>query len=144
MLDFCWQIISGVTNLSRKNRLRYKYGIGRKNMRKRRRGYRKYKFTEKTLSKRGITALVLALLSLVSFVVMVVLAFRSAGNLSIYIACYGILAFFAALAAVILAIISLKEENSFRSIRMLLHFCQFFHCLSGLLSMQAVFCCRQN
>ena len=74
-------------------------------MRKRRRGYRKYKFTEKTLSKRGITALV-----------MVVLAFRSAGNLSIYIACYGILAFFAALAAVILAIISLKEENSFRSI----------------------------
>ena len=84
-------------------------------MRKRRRGYRKYKFTEKTLSKRGIT-LVLALLSLVSFVVMVVLAFRSAGNLSIYIACYGILAFFAALAAVILAIISLKEENSFRSI----------------------------
>ena len=76
-------------------------------MRKRRRGYRKYKFTEKTLSKRGITALVLALLSLVSFVVMVVLAFRSAGNLSIYIACYGILAF---------AIISLKEENSFRSI----------------------------
>ena len=71
-------------------------------MRKRRRGYRKYKFTEKTLSKRGITALVLA--------------FRSAGNLSIYIACYGILAFFAALAAVILAIISLKEENSFRSI----------------------------
>ena len=41
-------------------------------MRKRRRGYRKYKFTEKTLSKRGITALVLALLSLVSFVVMVV------------------------------------------------------------------------
>ena len=84
-------------------------------MRKRRRGYRKYKFTEKTLSKRGITALVLALLSL-GFVVMVVLAFRSAGNLSIYIACYGILAFFAALAAVILAIISLKEENSFRSI----------------------------
>ena len=74
-------------------------------MRKRRRGYRKYKFTEKTLSKRGITALVLALLSLVSFVVMVVLAFRSAGNLSIYIACYGILAFFAALAAVILAIL---------------------------------------
>mgnify|MGYP006887143792 FL=1 len=85
-------------------------------MRKRRRGYRKYKFTEKTLSKRGITALVLALLSLGSFVVMVVLAFRSAGNLSIYIDCYGIVGFFAALAAVILAIISLKEENSFRSI----------------------------
>lgn len=113
-------------------------------MRKRRRGYRKYKFTEKTLSKRGITALVLALLSLVSFVVMVVLAFRSAGNLSIYIACYGILAFFAALAAVILAIISLKEEIHFAAFRMLLHFCQFFHCLSGLLSMQAVFCCRKN
>lgn len=113
-------------------------------MRKRRRGYRKYKFTEKTLSKRGITALVLALLSLVSFVVMVVLAFRSAGNLSIYIACYGILAFFAALAAVILAIISLKEENSFRSIPYAATFCQFFHCLSGLLSMQAVFCCRKN
>ena len=85
-------------------------------MRKRRRGYRKYKFTEKTLSKRGITALVLALLSLGSFVVMVVLAFRSAGNLSIYIDCYGIVGFFAALAAVILAIISLKEENSFLSI----------------------------
>ena len=116
MLVFCWQIISGVTNLSRKNRLRYKYGIGRKNMRKRRRGYRKYKFTEKTLSKRGITALVLALLSLVSFVVMVVLAFRSAGNLSIYIACYGILAFFCSISRSDSCNHKPEGGNSFRSI----------------------------
>ncbi len=62
-------------------------------MRKRRRGYRKYKFTEKHFRKEELQHLFWHLLSLVSFVVMVVLAFRSAGNLSIYIACYGILAF---------------------------------------------------
>lgn len=79
-------------------------------------GYRKYKFTEKTLSKRGMTALALALVSLLAFGIMLFLAFKSAGNLSIYIACYGILALAAAVSGLVLAILSLREEDTFRSV----------------------------
>ncbi len=93
MLDFCWQIISGVTNLSRKNRLRYKMYREKEHEKKDEEDTENINLQKRHFQKRGITALVLALLSLVSFVVMVVLAFRSAGNLSVYIACYGILAF---------------------------------------------------
>lgn len=83
---------------------------------RRRRGYRRYKFTEKTQSKRGIAALIMALLSLLSFGIMALNAFRLDGNLSIYIACYGILAWILAIVAVILAVRSLKEEETFRTI----------------------------
>lgn len=79
-------------------------------------GFRKYKFTEKTLSRRGVVALVLALVSLISFGIMLFLAFKSAGNLSIYIACYGILALAAGVVGVVLAILSLREEDTFRSV----------------------------
>lgn len=85
-------------------------------MRRRRRGYRKYKFTEKTLSKRGIAALSLAVISLVSCVVMTMMAFKKAGALNIYVACYGILAAIMAVVALILSIVSLREENSYRTI----------------------------
>ncbi|MDE7062234.1 MAG: hypothetical protein K2O73_03195 [Lachnospiraceae bacterium] len=76
----------------------------------------KYKFTEKTLSRRGMTALGLAVASLAALGIMIFLAFKSAGNLSVYIACYGILAMIAAVSGVVLAILSLREEDTFRSI----------------------------
>lgn len=82
-------------------------------MRKKR---QKYKFTEKTLSKRGLMALGLALASLAALGIMIFLAFKSAGNLSVYIACYGILAMIAAVVGLVLAILSLREEDTFRSV----------------------------
>lgn len=85
-------------------------------MRRRRKGYRKYKFTEKTLSKRGIAALVLAVISLVSFVIITAIAFKKAGALTIYAACCGIMAAIIAVVALILSIVSLREENSYRTI----------------------------
>lgn len=85
-------------------------------MRRRKRGYRKYKFTEKTLSKRGIVALVLAIISLVSCVIMTLVSFQNAGALNIYAACYGILAAIAAVVALIISIVSLREENTYRTI----------------------------
>ena len=83
---------------------------------RRRRGFRRYKFTEKTWSKRGIVALIMALLSLIGLVAMAISSFQSAGNLSVYIACYGILAWMLAIVALVLAIRSLKEEDTFRMI----------------------------
>lgn len=82
----------------------------------RRRRNQKFKFTEKTISKIGIAALVMASLSLISCVVMLIAALRVAGTLSIYIACYGILAALLAIASLVIAIISLRDENTYRSI----------------------------
>ncbi|MCI5620111.1 MAG: DUF6142 family protein [Lachnospiraceae bacterium] len=82
---------------------------------RRKKGFRKYKFTEKTLSKQGLTAFVLAALSIFSCVLMVSGSSRSGGNLGVYIASTGILAWIVAVVALVLAIRSLKEENSFRT-----------------------------
>ncbi|MGN0343278.1 MAG: DUF6142 family protein [Roseburia sp.] len=82
---------------------------------RRKKGFRKYKFTEKTLSKQGLTAFALAALSILSCVLMVVGSGRSGGNLGVYIACIGIFAWMVAVVALVLAIRSLKEENSFHT-----------------------------
>lgn len=83
--------------------------------RRKRKGFRKYKFTEKTFSKRGIVSLVLALGSIASCVIMLAESFHSAGNLSIYIACFGILAWVGAILALIIGGRSLREQNTFRT-----------------------------
>lgn len=82
---------------------------------KRKKGFRKYKFTEKTLSKQGLVAFVLAALSIFSCVLMVLSSGRSGGNLGVYIASLGIFAWIMAVVALVFAIRSLKEENSFRT-----------------------------
>lgn len=82
---------------------------------RRKKGFRKYKFTEKTLSKRGLTAFVLAALSILSCVLMVFGSSRRGGNLGAYIASLGIFAWIVAVVALVLAIRSLKEENSFKT-----------------------------
>lgn len=58
----------------------------------------------------------LAVVSLISFVIMTVLAFKSAGALNIYVACYGILAAIMAIVSLIVSIVSLREENTYRTI----------------------------
>lgn len=81
-------------------------------MRRRRR--RNYKFTEKTQSKRGITALLLAVISLAVLVFVIVNSFQNRGNGSMYLGSAGVASMLVGVVAVVLAIGSLREENSFK------------------------------
>lgn len=82
-------------------------------VRKRRRKYG-YKFTEKTQSKKGMLSLFLAVLSLAVFVYVVMNSFRHAGNGSMYLGSAGVFSMLVALAAAVLAVMSLREEESFK------------------------------
>ena len=73
-----------------------------------------YKFTEKTHSKRGIVATILALVLLVLYLVILELAFRANGGLSAYYGSIGVLAMLASVVVVVVAAGSLREEDSFR------------------------------
>lgn len=75
---------------------------------------RNYKFTEKTHSKRGIFATVLALMLLVLYGVFLYLAFAGDGNLSAYYGSAGVLAMLVSFACMIFAAGSMREENSFQ------------------------------
>ncbi|MGN0351005.1 MAG: hypothetical protein ACI4ES_05075 [Roseburia sp.] len=81
-----------------------------------RRKHRKhdYKFTEKTQSKRGMLALGLAILSLVIFVIVIINASSSGGNGSMYLGSAGVSSMLLAVVALVLAIRSLFEEESFK------------------------------
>lgn len=82
-------------------------------MRNRRR-HSSYKFTEKTHSKRGMVATGLAAVLLVLYVVFVNLAFRADGKLSMYYGSAGVMAMLVSVIAAVIAIGSLKEEDSFK------------------------------
>ena len=58
-----------------------------------RRKRNRYKFTEKKQSKRGIAALVVAILIEIVYIVFLNAAFRGDGNLSMYYGSAGILAY---------------------------------------------------
>lgn len=98
-------------------------------MRKRRRRG-SYKFTEKTHSKRGIAATVLAGLLLVWYLVFVILAFRTDGGLSAYFGSAGVMAVLLSLVVCAMAVGSLKEEDSFK----------LFPRLSSFLAVLGLFC----
>ena len=78
-----------------------------------RRRRRSYKFTEKTHSKKAIISLVLAAISLVTYVVFVYLSYKAAGKLSTYYGGFGVLAMIVALVSLGLSLATLKEEDSF-------------------------------
>lgn len=78
-----------------------------------RRRRRSYKFTEKRHSKRAVTSFVLATITLVTYFVFVYLSYQSAGQLSAYFGAFGVLAMVVAVVSVVLAITTLKEEDSF-------------------------------
>lgn len=82
-------------------------------MRRRRRAYN-YKFTEKTHSIKGILGLILALSAILAGIGLVTVSFWSKGNGTVYLGSGGVLAMLLALTAFILAILSMKEENSYR------------------------------
>ncbi len=77
-------------------------------------GKRNYKFTRKKQSKRGISAFLLSLLSAVSFAVVIFLSFREDGKGSMYLGSAGVTSMVFSILALILAVISLREENSFK------------------------------
>ena len=83
-------------------------------MRRSRRGGHNYKFTEKTHSVRGIVAVVLTVISLVMCGWMLWYSYSSRGNAEIYVGSIGILGFFVAFAALLCAISSVKEPETFR------------------------------
>ena len=79
-----------------------------------RRRKRGYKFTEKKQSKRGITALVLSVISIVVFVVVTMSSFQHRGEGSMYLGSAGVSSMLLSVVALVLAIKSLTEENSFK------------------------------
>lgn len=89
-----------------------------------------YKFTEKTHSRRGIAATVLAFLLLALYAAFLYLAFSEDGNLSAYYGSAGVLAMLVSFASVVFAAGSMREEDSF----------QLFPRLGLLLSMLSVAC----
>lgn len=74
---------------------------------------RSYKFTEKTHSKKAIVSFAMALVTLVTYFVFVYLSYQAAGQLSAYYGAVGVLAMIVAVVAVVLAISTLREEDSF-------------------------------
>lgn len=79
-----------------------------------RRRRNRYKFTEKTHSKKGIAAFAAALVILALYIGFLTLAFYGNGNLSAYYGSAGVLAMLGAVATVVLSIQSMREEDSFQ------------------------------
>lgn len=79
--------------------------------RRRRRGY---KFTEKKQSKRGIAAFVCAVISLAVLAFVVTNSFHNRGSGSMYLGSAGVASMIVGIASFVLAIKSLREENSFK------------------------------
>ena len=73
-----------------------------------------YKFTDKTQSKRGILAFVLAAISIAVFVLVIVASFQSRGNGTMYLGSAGVSSMLISVVAFVLAIMSLGEENSYK------------------------------
>lgn len=73
-----------------------------------------YKFTDKTQSKRGILAFVLAVVSIAIFVTVIVVSFQNRGNGSMYLGSAGVCSMLLSLVSFVLAILSLGEENSYK------------------------------
>ena len=83
-------------------------------MKQRRRRKYGYKFTEKTQSKKGILSFCLAVLSIAIFAYVVVNSFHHGGNGSMYLGSAGVTSMLIGICALVLAVKSLGEENSFK------------------------------
>lgn len=81
---------------------------------KRMAGRRNYKFTRKTQSKKGMISLAMAAVSIGVFFGAAVTSFRQGGQGSMYLGSAGICSMLLAFTSFVLAIFSLREENSYR------------------------------
>lgn len=73
-----------------------------------------YKFTDKTQSKRGILAFVLAAVSIAIFVLVIAISFQNRGNGTMYLGSAGVCSMLLSLISFVLAVFSLGEENSYK------------------------------
>ena len=80
-------------------------------MKKRRRGY---KFTEKTQSKRGMAASGMAAVSLGVFVYVIWNSYTHRGAGSMYLGSAGVSSMLLSMVAFVVAVLSLREEDSFK------------------------------
>ena len=78
-----------------------------------RRKRRSYKFTEKTHSKKAMISAIMASITLCMYLIFIYLSYKDAGSLSAYYGSFGFLAMMVAVVALGLAIVTLKEEDSF-------------------------------
>lgn len=78
-----------------------------------RRKRNRYKFTEKKQSKKGIAALVVAILIEIIYIVFLNTAIRTNGGLSMYFGSVGILMLGASIADFVFAVSSLFDEKAF-------------------------------
>ena len=72
-----------------------------------------YKFTEKTHSKPAIVSFSIASCSLLMYLIFIYLSYKVGGNLSAYYGSFGFLAMIGAVAALVISLPTLKEEDSF-------------------------------
>ena len=77
---------------------------------------KRYKFTGKKHSKRGMLACALAAASIFALIYLILASFQQKGNGGAYLGGIGIFALFVALAALIQSVKSLREEDAFRGI----------------------------
>ena len=75
---------------------------------------RSYKFTKKKHSFLGLIAFGLACVILMIYGIFIYLSYKDGGNLSAYYGGAGVLVMLASVVTLIIAILSLKEENSFQ------------------------------
>ena len=73
-----------------------------------------YKFTEKTQSKRGFLSCILSGVSIAVFIYVIINSFHHGGNGSMYLGSAGVSSMLLALVAVVLAVMSLREADSFK------------------------------
>ena len=78
-----------------------------------RRRRRTYKFTEKTHSKKAMVSLGMGAVSELMYLIFIYLSFNAGGTLSTYFGGFGVLAMVMAVTALVIAISTLKEEDSF-------------------------------
>ena len=86
---------------------------------------RGYKFTDKKQSKRGVIAWMLSVISLAVLVAVIVCSFQNRGNGSMYLGSAGVSSMLVGVVALINAVLSLREENSYRFFPYLATICSF-------------------
>lgn len=72
-----------------------------------------YIFTSKSQSEKGVMSTITGLISMTSFIIANVIAFGERGEASMRLGAVGMLSFLLSIASLVLAVMSLKEEEVF-------------------------------
>ena len=99
---------------------------------------RGYKFTDKKQSKRGIAAWILSVISLGVLIAVIACSFQAGGNGSMYLGSAGVSSMLVGVVALFNAVLSLREENSYRFFEN--KDCKYFPCHKGLADFNCLFC----